>query len=298
MPRNTTYRHYDLKFAKGYKKTLTINKFMGVDYGLAQLQVADYHAVDLQNIIFKDRVNQKRHGWQQLAKMSNTTYYVEKEDGTYEQRNNTYNFNGIWSFVGEDNQVYVVAHIGKLLYKITGIGKGMNFLNCNIELVATSKVYNGVIINVAKELEDYKSQAFYGNKRLYILGGNKYYVLRGLNSNLNLKEVENDENTYIPVTTIGIVAANSLSSGESSLGHATSLDDVNLMTQYRKNKLVTGMPIASEVKKTRYNDYELDTCINPKKNTDINNIKVTIKKVRWNNVLYSKCLFNRCSRYS
>lgn len=280
MPRNTTYRHYDLKFAKGYKKTLTINKFMGVDYGLAQLQVADYHAVDLQNIIFKDRVNQKRHGWQQLAKMSNTTYYVEKEDGTYEQRNNTYNFNGIWSFVGEDNQVYVVAHIGKLLYKITGIGKDMNFLNCNIELVATSKVYNGVIINVAKELEDYKSQAFYGNKRLYILGGNKYYVLRGLNSNLNLKEVEDDENTYIPVTTIGIVAANSLSSGESSLGHATSLDDVNLMTQYRKNKLVTGMPIASEVKKTRYNDYELDTCINPKKNTDINNIKVTINSLK------------------
>lgn len=280
MPRNTTYRHYDLKFAKGYKKTLTINKFMGVDYGLAQLQVADYHAVDLQNIIFKDRVNQKRHGWQQLAKMSNTTYYVEKEDGTYEQRNNTYNFNGIWSFVGEDNQVYVVAHIGKLLYKITGIGKDMNFLNCNIELIATSKVYNGVIINVAKELEDYKSQAFYGNKRLYILGGNKYYVLRGLNSNLNLKEVEDDENTYIPVTTIGIVAANSLSSGESSLGHATSLDDVNLMTQYRKNKLVTGMPIASEVKKTRYNDYELDTCINPKKNTDINNIKVTINSLK------------------
>ena len=280
MPRNTTYRHYDLKFAKGYKKTLTINKFMGVDYGLAQLQVADYHAVDLQNIIFKDRVNQKRHGWQQLAKMSNTTYYVEKEDGTYEQRNNTYNFNGIWSFVGEDNQVYVVAHIGKLLYKITGIGKDMNFLNCNIELIATSKVYNGVIINVAKELEDYKSQAFYGNKRLYILGGNKYYVLRGLNSNLTLKEVEDDENTYIPVTTIGIVAANSLSSGESSLGHATSLDDVNLMTQYRKNKLVTGMPIASEVKKTRYNDYELDTCINPKKNTDINNIKVTINSLK------------------
>ena len=280
MPRNTTYRHYDLKFAKGYKKTLTVNKFMGVDYGLAQLQVADYHAVDLQNIIFKDRVNQKRHGWQQLAKMSNTTYYVEKEDGTYEQRNNTYNFNGIWSFVGEDNQVYVVAHIGKLLYKITGIGKDMNFLNCNIELIATSKVYNGVIINVAKELEDYKSQAFYGNKRLYILGGNKYYVLRGLNSNLTLKEVEDDENTYIPVTTIGIVAANSLSSGESSLGHATSLDDVNLMTQYRKNKLVTGMPIASEVKKTRYNDYELDTCINPKKNTDINNIKVTINSLK------------------
>lgn len=280
MPRNTTYRHYDLKFAKGYKKTLTINKFMGVDYGLAQLQVADYHAIDLQNIIFKDRVNQKRHGWQQLAKMSNTTYYVEKEDGTYEQRNNTYNFNGIWSFVGEDNQVYVVAHIGKLLYKITGIGKDMNFLNCNIELVATNKVYNGVIINVAKELEDYKSQAFYGNKRLYILGGNKYYVLRGLNSNLTLKEVEDDENTYIPVTTIGIVAANSLSSGESSLGHATSLDDVNLMTQYRKNKLVTGMPIASEVKKTRYNDYELDTCINPKKNTDINNIKVTINSLK------------------
>ena len=81
MPRNNTYRHYDLSFPKNTKKVLNVSKFMGVDYGVAQLQVADYHAVDILNIVFKDRVNQKRHGWQQLFEMGNTTYYIENTDG-------------------------------------------------------------------------------------------------------------------------------------------------------------------------------------------------------------------------
>ncbi len=280
MPRNNTYRHYDLSFPKNTKKVLNVSKFMGVDYGVAQLQVADYHAVDILNIVFKDRVNQKRHGWQQLFEMGNTTYYIENTDGTYTQRINTKNFNGIWEFVGENNQRYVVAHIGKLLYQITGIGKDYNFLDCKIELIANTKIYNGQEIKVAKELMDIKSQAFYGNKRLYILGGNKYYVLIGKTATLVLKEVEDEESTYIPVTTIGIVAKNSINDGESSLSHATSLDDVNLLTQYRKNKLVTGTTVAENKETTtRFNDFELDSCVNAKTNTDINNIRITINSL-------------------
>lgn len=278
MPRNTTFKHYDLNEPK--KRVLTVDKFMGVDYGIAQLQVADYHAVDLQNIIFKDRVNQKRHGWQQLLKTTPTTYYVENIDGTYEQKTNTINFNGIWSFVGSNNEIYVVAHIGKLMYRVIGLGRDNNFLDCKLELIATEKILNGELIYVAKELEDIKTQAFYGNKRLYILGGNKYYVLITNDNSLILREVEDDNDTYIPTTTIGIVAKNNLSDNESSLSHATSLDDVNLLTQYRKNKLVTGLiKDSNELKKTKYNDFELDTCVNPKNITDINNIKITINSL-------------------
>ena len=283
MPRINTYSHFSLSNQTKKKNVLNIDTFLGLDYNLSQLNVADNHAVDMLNIIYKDKLNQKRHGWQQLFQMIETTYYTQNENGTYSsQKSNTVHFNGIWTFTGEDGVERTVAHIGKLLYLIKGIGKGKTFYNCKFVMIAEDRLNNGSLIKVTSELEDIKSKAFYGNRRLYILGGNKYYVLTTKNSQVKLSEVEDNENTYIPTTTVGIVAKESLNEGESSLSRATSLDDVNLMTQYRKNKLVTGTYIekSNEVKSTRFSDYELDSCVNPKKDTDINNIVITINSLK------------------
>lgn len=281
MPRGNVYRHYDLSNQEKKKNALNIDKYLGLDYNLSQLNVADNHAVDMLNIIYKDKVNQKRHGWQQLFQMIPTTYYTQNSDGTYSnQKSSPVNFNGIWAFLGQDNEIHVVAHIGYLLYTVKGLGKGKTFFDCEFTLIAKKHIVNGNTILVAKELNNIKSKAFASNKRLYILGGNKYYVLTITENEIDLNEVEDDSNTYIPTTTIGIVAQGSLGKGESSLSRATSLDDVNMMTQYRKNKLVTGTYIESdiEVKTTKFNDYELDTCVNGKKDTDINNIVITINR--------------------
>lgn len=282
MPRQNTYSHFALSSQSTKKRTFNIDTFLGLDYSVAQLSVADNHAIDMLNIIYKDKVNQKRHGWQQLFQMIPTTYYVSNENNTYTEKSNPINFNGMWSFRGEDDQTYVIAHIGKLLYRVTGLGKGKTFFDIKFILIAKNETYNGNSIKVAIELENIKTTAFYGNNRLYILGGNKYFVLKANINGINLVEVEDDENTYIPTTTIGIISKDSITEGESSLSRATSLDDVNLMTQYRKNKLVTGTFIETDdkVKNSKFNDYELDTCVNPKKDTDINNILVTINSLK------------------
>lgn len=282
MPIRNTYSHFGLSNQSKKKNVLNIDTFLGLDYNVAQLNVADNHAVDMLNIIYKDKVNQKRHGWQQLFQMIETNYYIENGNGTYTQRFNSVKFNGIWSFIGEDNQEYVIAHIGKVLYRVTGLGKDKTFLDCKFTMIAQDVLYNGETYKVTIELNDMKSKAFYGNKRLYILGGNKYFVLRANNGIIYINEVEDDEDTYIPTTTVGIVAKDSLTGKESSLSRATSLDDVNMMTQYRKNKLVTGTYIekADEVKSTRFNDYELDSCVNAKQDTDINNILITINSLK------------------
>ena len=91
-----------------------------------------------------------------------------------------------------------------------------------------------------------------------------------------MKEVEDDEDTYIPVTTIGITEA------DSAVNEQQILDDVNMMSQWRRNKLVSGTYVDDGVslRTTRFTDYQLDTSIKPKKETDINNIEITISSLK------------------
>ena len=63
------------------RKLLTVSSFMGVDYSPAQLSVDNAHAVDILNMIFKDKVNQKRTGWEQIAKANDYVYYIQNNDG-------------------------------------------------------------------------------------------------------------------------------------------------------------------------------------------------------------------------
>ncbi len=278
MGRNTTYVPQNLSGLSATKKhVLAINQFFGVDYARAQLQVANNHATDILNIVYKDRVNQKRRGWEQVAAVTAVTYYVYDEDSdTYTQKTNSTNFNGFYYFIGQDGLKYYVAHIGNLLFQVTNIGIDNTFLEVEFKELTSNVTVGGTTYNVALELLDIRSQAFIGNNCLYILGGNKYYVLTANNGVFDLEEVEDNENTYVPTTTIGITYKDSPVSGRAAL------DDVNLMTQWRKNKLVSGTWIDDgiAIMTTRFYDYELDTNIQCKNPTDINNIKVVVSELR------------------
>lgn len=265
MPRKTSYRHYNV--SEPDKKTFSINKFRGVNYTPNQLNVDDDHAVEISNIVYKDKINQKRNGWEQITKVTNVTYYT-KEDGVLVEHLNSTNINGLWIFE-VDGIEYIIAHIGKLLFRIKGIGRDKSFLNAKV--IPMVRFENNKYI-VDLELNDSKSYAFYGSGNLYILDGNKYTVLKIKEGEATLSLVEDDEETYIPTTTIGITYK------DSAVNMAAPLDDVNLLTQYRKNKLVSGTYIddGTTVKSTRFWDYELDTCVHCKNPTDINNIKINI----------------------
>jgi len=270
MPKRSTFRPYELSAKSVARKKLVIEKFLGVDYSPAQLQVANNHAVDIQNFIYKDDVVQKREGFEQLLQASKVWYHVKTEGG-FEYRENPVQVNGVWSFVGLDNQRYIVAHIGKILFKITGLGKNASFLDVSLEPIfySNSQGYT----DLAVELNNTYSMAFEGDHKLYILGGNKYYVLRVNSGEFTLTAVEEDEETYIPTTTIGITYK------DSSVNLRTGLDDVNLMTQWRKNKLASGTYVDDGVtlRTSRFWDYELDTSIVAKKQKDLNDVVITIE---------------------
>ena len=274
MPTKSTFSHYGLAFEKK-KLKLTVSRFLGVDFNPAQLQVADNHATDMMNFVYEDRVTQKRKGYEQLASIKRTPYHVATESG-YEQRYNEPRFNGFWEFTGDDGATHCVAHIGKLLYAVYGIGKGKTFLDCRFVPLLRTTVLNAVTYNVAVELDDYKSMAFHGYNCLFILGGNALYILRMNGNSFSLKEVEDSDETYVPVTTIGITDA------DSKVNERQALDDVNMMTQYRRNKLVSGTYIDDgvSVRTTRFWDYSLDTSIRPKSPTDINNVIIRISSLK------------------
>ena len=65
--------------------------------------------------------------------------------------------------------------------------------------------------------------------------------------------VEDDVDTYIPTTTIGITEV------DSGISARTALDDVNLLSSLRKNKLVTGL--SSSVENKDIYEYYLDAPI-------------------------------------
>jgi len=274
--RKTTYAHYDLGKYNNKLKNLNIDRFLGVDFNPAQLQVANNHAVDMENILYKDRVNQKRNGWEQLALVEPFTYHIANEDGTITEKINTTSFNAFWEFEDIDGNRHYIAHIGHLLYKVTRIGKGVTFLDFHLEPLVEKKVIGNNTYYFAMELEDYKSFAQVGYGRLFIFGGNKLFVLKVYDGQFSLKEVEDDEDTYIPVTTIGITEA------DSAVNEQQILDDVNMMTEWRKNKLVSGTYVDDGVslRTTRFTDYQLDTSVKPKKATDINNIEIKISSLK------------------
>lgn len=277
MPRRSLYEHYTLnKKSLPTEHVTEVNDFRGVDYNKSQLKVSNNHAVDILNIIRKDKVNQKRKGWSQIFKVEPVTYYIKNEDGTRTLKTNGTNFNAIWTFIAENNKQYVIAHIGNILFEVENIGKNYTFLDATFNAITYTETDSSVVYHIAKELNDMKTNAFANNGRLYILGGNKYYVLKVVNNVLVLNEVENDEDTYIPTTVIGITEKDASVSGR------TPLDDVNLLTEWRKNKLVTGAYVDDGVslRTTRYPDFELDSGVRCKNPTDINNIKIEISSLR------------------
>lgn len=226
------------------RRLFTTESFAGVDFQEAETNLAKYNARDALNIIFKDGIDQTRDAWEQVA----------KADGRV---------NSIMKFKAEDGYEHIVAHIGKFLYEIFRFGREHSFLDAIF-----TKISN-------YELEDYKSLMRVSGKRLYILGGNKYLMLR-IAPGYELCEVEDSQYTYIPTTTIGITYK------DSPVNAISAYDDVNLMTQWRKNKLVSGTYIDNgvDVRSTRFWEWDFDTSVKPKTKSDLNNLEIVISSLR------------------
>ena len=286
--RDSSFKHYDLDQAN--RSTLVVSSLLGVDYSTSKFLVSNYHAIDLKNYIYKDNVVQKRNGvevlktikpYKYIAKSFSTNSAVSSEIDpldieTYEVRTNGINFNGIWQFKAEDGIVHVVCHIGKLLYEVKNIGAK----EISIEPIITEeKKYSGEdggYYYQVYEFEDYKSSAFVGGNKLWFMGGNKYMCLRFLTdiSYPIFEPVDESKDTPIPTTTISITYQNSIVTGRHSL------DKVNLLTRWRKNKLISGTTKnEDDNNKVPYYDYTLDAPLICKDiNSDMANFSIEIEE--------------------
>lgn len=277
--KHSAFKHYDLSQAT--RQSLTVSRFGGVDKTNDKFLVSDHRAIDSLNYIYKNGYICKRNGLEEKYKI-NEFHYINKPfnniDGSNEVLSNTTNFNGIWKFVAEDGQEHIIAHVGKILFEV------LNIESSNIELspIASKTVEgeDGLYYHQCYEFLDQKSNAFVGGNKLWFLGGNKYMCLRFLsdgsgNTITYFFEVEDSEFTPIPITTTSIVYKNSIASGR------LSLDKVNLMTQWRKNKLLSGTTKdEDENTKVSFYDYTLDApliCKNGRK--DMANFSISIEEM-------------------
>lgn len=199
-------------------QSLTINSLMGVDYSSSMVNIRDYHAYDIKNFLKKNNVLRNRNGFEQVGKGK---------------------INGLWECNYKGNKI-LIAHIGKSLYYVTDIDK-YDIDSANYQ----------AIVEDSSLIEDEFSWGVFANDRLYILCGN-YCVLKFSINEQNVlgfsfTKVYDDEDTYIPTTTIGITF-NSNTSGVKRV----ALDDANMLTPYRYNTLSS---LVGQDLEAKYNDY-------------------------------------------
>lgn len=283
MGRNSTFNHYRLKIDKDSRKTLNIASFGGIDFSSQRFNVESKRAIDAKNFIYRDGVIQKRFGYEELYLVPIIKYIRKPFDNDDNVENvvqeNTRNFNGIWCFLAEDGERHIIAHIGKLLFEVEGLGTNnlvFNPIYYDSSLVQGRDEAN--YYRLAYEYEDYKSFAFVGSNRFWFLGGNKYMCLRYVKNNgittryINI--VEDGDETFIPTTTISITYKNATTSGRSNL------DYTNLLTMWRKNQFISGVgKEETEKTKTPFFDYTLDApLITKNRGKDMAKVSIVIKE--------------------
>lgn len=282
--KTSAFRHYGLNQAKRHQ--LTVQAFGGVDYTPQRFSISDSHAIDAKNYIYRDGAIQKRHGIEHILTVKTIDYIPASFDspssvGVQEVHSNENHktINGIWSVLMEDGNIHVYAHIGKLMYELSGFGTD----NVTAELIVNGPTGyatanwaggDGYQHRLCYEFEDYKSSAFVGGNKLWFLGGNKYMCLRHTTAGgRSFFEVEDSDFAPVPTTTKGITAKNSVISAR------MSYDNVNLMTQWRKNMLLSGTKMDDEAS-AESNDpfyvYQLDAPIVCKNAGDVSDIRVRI----------------------
>lgn len=194
----------------------------GLDYTNAKLDIADNRSPDAENLIFKDGINQKRNGYNQILKI-----------------NSGGNFNGFWEFLDSKKKVHRIAHVGTKFYKVNLTDNA--YLNTYKEISVNympSHFTDEIDIN---SWNDYLENGIKNRRSYGVVRGDRLYIFCGImlvygswngGTTWELRAVRDNEDTYVPVTTTNITHNNYL--GEST---RASLEEVNMMSSYRINRM-------------------------------------------------------------
>lgn len=195
------------------RRSFTLSDFRGVDFSSSPLSVQANRATNMKNFINEFGVNRKRHGWKQVLQMNGAI------NGIYHYQN------------GEMTELLVYA--GNTFYRVQD-PEEKGDAGCIVTSVYTDEA-----------IESCRVEFYYQNRFVYIVGAG---VFLRYSTEMHTMELVGDfydengrliTNAYIPTTTISIDTNNVADTARKTL------DQVNLLTGFRKNTLV-GSEISSE----------------------------------------------------
>ena len=261
-------------------QTTTIGNFNGVDLSSPTLQANTSRSVELLNFVKRQKFNQKRFGIHQV--LSNDEVSVSNEQYS--------KIHGVWSFIDSTNTERVVAHVDDHFVLFTGLGSDKSYFNINQDyntswikdIWTTSNT--GPIPMIMEVGPEENSFGFASDGYLYVLGGGRYirFLYSGeINSIVAEDLKDNYYSTYIPLTRNSVVPTGSLVEGLSQ-----AYDDVNMLTQWKKNALITGTFGATlsnnPFNSSGFTEYKLDSIVNPRHSEDLLNSRLKISYLQTN----------------
>jgi hypothetical protein len=199
----------------GARGSWEVKDLRGVDFSSSPMEVSPRRATQAVNFLNEAGITQKRNGWEQRCMIA--------KDGVPQR------INGIFEFVdGEHREVLV--HAGRRLYRIKE--RQANGVYPVVDVTETG-TYAPAAVDVER-LTDTRSQAFLQGGKMYWIGAGDFLVYGSWDGgeSYELRRVYDNEDTYIPKTTINI--------GYSGNDARSALDAVNYMTGWRRNGL-TGL---------------------------------------------------------
>lgn len=208
------------------RRQAKISNFKGVDFSSSSLLVAQNRAVNSKNFIYENGVNRKRNGWFEKWRVG---------DG---------NINGIFECV-LDGVKTVLVYGEKQFYKI---------VNDEVINITNSSTNSSCKVNVERLL-DRRCQMFISQNRCYFVGCGDYLTYGKYGDNYELRRVEDDDNTYIPTTTINIDA----DGVEGDI--VKSKDAPNLLSNKRKNTLVGNVANSTFTLDSQSIDYDVQVVV-------------------------------------
>lgn len=250
-------------------KALNLSEFRGVDFSNSPLRVKQTRAANVLNFYLDDEGRmRKRPGWRELL-------CIRDEQGE------PLRINGVFEYNSSGHRD-VIVHAGKRFFRLTLDENGRECA----EDITESGTHELSKVD-ASRLTDERSQAFFMTKKMYIIGCGDYLVYGSWDDGktFELRRVYEGEDTYIPTTTVGIGAEFiSVSEEQDDEGNSywhikksssvtdeyrDTLDGVNLLTRWRKNKL-QGFALGPNGT-DKYGYYQLDAIIDGDANIEVVN---------------------------
>jgi hypothetical protein len=204
------------------KLSFTYKDFKGVDFTNSSLKANIKRGILSKNIVKENGIHQKRKGWKELIHF----HRVSEIDNTTIIEEN---INGIYQLGSK-----TVVQVGKKFYYTTqGLAENAVFTEIDTSTISTNII-------------DDKSYGIVSKGSLYILCGD-YLVYNGTSMTKVIG--------YIPTTTISIDPLNA------PIQNQASYEEVNLLSQWRKNKLNSVSTEVFTANSMQNLSYILDTSI-------------------------------------